>query len=67
MPTSLAYIWGWFVKLHGTRQIGVSASPITFAEIYAFCKLYSVIMKEWEIDVITKLDYIALVELQRDD
>ena len=66
MPQSLIYIWAWFVKLHGTRSSGMSINPVSFQEIYSFCKLYGIIMSEWEIDLIRLLDNAALIEMQKD-
>jgi hypothetical protein len=66
MPEPLFYVWAWFVKLHGTRSSGMSLNPINFQEIYSFCRLYGIIMTEWEIDLVCRLDSVALTEMQKD-
>jgi hypothetical protein len=66
IPKSLLYVWHWFIKLHSTRSAGMGLNPINFQEIYSFCKLYGIIMSEWEIDLIRQLDSTALIELQKD-
>ena len=53
-------VWGYFIRLHNSRQSGMSANPISYQEIYAFDKLYRLGLHNWEIDAIVALDRVAL-------
>jgi hypothetical protein len=44
----------------------MAASPINYQEILAFCALYEIKMREWELDLLKLLDRIALTESQKD-
>jgi hypothetical protein len=44
----------------------MAASPINYQEIMAFCALYEIKMREWELDLLKLLDRIALTESQKD-
>jgi len=58
-PKYLGYVWEWFTKLANTRQVGMSANPIQYQEILAFCQLKNIRMSPFEVDLIIRLDQIS--------
>ena len=60
-PSMLADEWGYFVKLNECRTQGLnSKNPISEQDIYYFAKNRKIDLQVWQIDLIRKLDSVAL-------
>jgi hypothetical protein len=60
IPPAVAHIWQWFCELSQTRQIGMSAGPITFAEIEAYARLMKIEMHPWAVALIRRIDQAVM-------
>ena len=60
MPVEAAHVWGWFIRIHNTRQSGMGINPITETEIAAFFKNRGIRPMPWEIEAIARLDAVTL-------
>jgi len=60
IPDLLVDLWNHFLRLNATRNVGMGTCPITELEIFAFCANRRMRLSTWEIDVIRRLDDIAL-------
>ena len=60
IPSSCLHVWHWFLQLDSSRNSGMQANPISYADIQAFFQLYNVQPDDWEISLIKELDKIAL-------
>lgn len=60
-PQDMMQVWKFFIDLHNGRSgNGFSANPISYSDIYSYFQLIGIEPHDWEIDVIRKLDMIAL-------
>lgn len=60
LPRELAYLWRVFLKLSARRgSNGFAASPISYLDIDAFCRLTGTSLSPWEIELIEDLDILA--------
>lgn len=56
-PGPLAYLWHWFLELHGRRGAGgMGPSPITWPDFDAWSRLTRRRVAPWEFDVLSRLD-----------
>lgn len=55
-PQALEHVWLSFMDLAGTRDVGLSLGPITFAEIDAFRRLTQADLSAWDVRLIRRLD-----------
>lgn len=61
LPESMVYIWKYFIDLHNRRSSnGFGINPILYSDIYSYGYLYGINFQEYELDLIQKLDSIAL-------
>lgn len=57
----MQFVYRWFVDLHNKRTSnGFGINPIQYSEILAYFTLIEVKPEEWEIEMISKLDGVAL-------
>lgn len=56
IPYELEYVWGWWVKLHATRSIGMSESPISYTEILNWSTLLQINVNPFEVRCIIAID-----------
>lgn len=59
-PPGFEYLWEWFLTLNGKRQNGMSVNPISELEIEAFFRNRRITPKVWEVNLISRLDAIAV-------
>lgn len=62
MPLDTAHVWGWFLDLHTARTSGMSANPISFTEIDAYCRLNGLALSSWELGLLRRVDVEALLQ-----
>lgn len=63
----MAFVWLYFIELHNSRSYNASGvNPISYADILAYFTLLGIEPQEWEIQVIKRLDFIAL-KMQSDE
>lgn len=55
--------WDAFLDLSGSRQIGMIANPISFADILAYRVLTHEPLTAWDVRLIQRLDQVALKHL----
>jgi hypothetical protein len=60
MPIEAAHVWGWFIRLHNTRQSGMGANAITETEIAAFFSNRGMTPLPWEVEALARLDAVAV-------
>lgn len=61
LPNSMRYIWKYFIDLHNKRTSnGFGMNPLVYSDIYSYFKLIKVQPEEYELELITQLDRIAL-------
>lgn len=65
LPVGSGYLWGWFVRLNSTRQMGMSANAITEQEIQCYFSNRRITPTAWELDVIASLDQVMLESLKK--
>jgi hypothetical protein len=59
----VAYLWSTFLRLHSRRgSNGFGASPLSWSEIDACCRLSGVRLAPWEVEIIEALDDAYMVE-----
>jgi hypothetical protein len=56
LPVGGKHIWTWFCELSSSRSSGMSANPLSFLEIEAWCRLVGVRPNPTEIRLIKALD-----------
>lgn len=61
------YLWLDFLALCGTRQMGMSANPISYVEIEAYARLTDTKYSKLELIVIKRLDALFLKQGQKDE
>jgi hypothetical protein len=59
-PAGFEFLWEAFLDLSTARGTGFGPSPIAYADVLAWCQLYHVRLRAWELDVIRKLDALWL-------
>lgn len=66
LPLSCLQVWNFFTQLNATRtSAGFGANPIQYSEILAFFTLEGYDPEAWEIDLIRKLDIVALTQMNK--
>jgi hypothetical protein len=56
-PHQLLFVWRAFWDLSNCRRVGMQGpEAINFQDIAAWCSLYDVKLRTWEIDLIQRLD-----------
>ena len=58
LPDWMLYLWGWFVELHQGRQAGFGASPLAWADMWAWASLTGRRMTPWEVHCIRAVDRV---------
>jgi len=66
LPTGFEYLWSWFARLNSTRQAGFGLSAITETELRSFFLNRRIEPQEWEIQLILRLDRMALKASTKD-
>lgn len=60
IPAAGAAVWELFVTLSAARRSGMGASPLTFVDIEAYCRLAGITLTGWELDTLLMIDQAAL-------
>jgi hypothetical protein len=60
LPDLYAHLWRDFWELHQTRQVGMSANAITYAEIEAYSRLLHRELSTSDVTIIKRLDALFL-------
>lgn len=61
LPQGAYFVWSWFVKLSSKRTSnGFGMNPISYTEMKSFFDLEGVIPEDWELEILNRLDYMAL-------
>lgn len=61
LPDSMKFVWMWFIELHNSRtSSGFGLNPIQYSEIKAYFELKGITPDEWEVQLIKRLDSIAM-------
>lgn len=60
LPDELAYLWAFYLRLARRRQAGMSANPLTYAELEAFERKALVRFTAWEADLLMRVDDAVL-------
>lgn len=61
MPSSCFHVWKMFIELNNARgSNGFGVNPISYTEIYSYCKLHAIDIDEWELDLIKEFDKTVL-------
>ena len=56
-PGVLAYLWQWFLELHGHRGVGpMGPAPLTWLDLDAWARRMRRDPAPWEFDVLSRLD-----------
>lgn len=64
LPEAYYSIWGVFLELNAARgSNGFGVDPLSFTEIYSYCKLYGIDLELHELKMLRRFDNVAL-ELQ---
>jgi hypothetical protein len=67
LPPAVAYLWSAFLRLHCRRgSNGFGASPLSWSEIDAFCRLSGVRLAPWEVEIVEALDDAYMAEQAKD-
>lgn len=57
----MRYVWKYFIDLHNKRSSnGFGINPLLYTDMYCYFKLIQVEPYEYELDLISELDKIAL-------
>lgn len=59
-PSELLYLWDWFLQLNNKRQSGMSINSISWSDTDAFFRLIDIQPTQEELNILSKLDNIAL-------
>lgn len=59
-PPPMAYVWHWFRELHGRRQYGMTAQPLTYSEVDAWARLRSTAPTPDEVATLMALDDVYM-------
>lgn len=62
VPRAARAVWEAFVQLASSRASGMGLSPISLADIEAWCRLSGITLTPWELDTLLALDAAALTE-----
>lgn len=60
IPPSCTELWDTFCGLASRRRSGMSAQPLVWADIEAWCALYKTQLSAWEIDTLCDMDSAGL-------
>lgn len=61
LPESMHLVWNYFIDLNSTRgSNGFGVNPITFTEMKSYFDLYDISPLFYEVELIKKLDRVAL-------
>lgn len=61
IPAGGELLWKWFMALHKTRQAGMNGpQPITYAEIVAYSRIYSLPIEPRHVAVLIAMDQAYL-------
>lgn len=61
IPSGGELLWKWFMALHKTRQAGMAGpQPITYAEIAAYSRIYSLPIEPRHVAVLIAMDQAYL-------
>lgn len=61
MPQSCFHVWKMFIEMNNARgSNGFGVNPISYTEIYSYCKLHVLDIDEWELDLIKMFDKTVL-------
>ncbi len=67
LPPALAYLWQDFLRMHRRRRYGPAGPlPVGWDEIMYFQQLTGRRFAPWEIDLIERLDAVALDDRTKD-
>ena len=65
IPIEGEHLWNWFWELSGRRPQGFSISLIPYSEIKAWLEVRKLLIYDWEIEIIIKMDRAFLEEQQK--
>lgn len=61
VPDTMKFLWMYFIDLHNSRgSNGFGVNCISYTEIDAYFRLMDIKPAEWEIQVIKRLDNLAM-------
>jgi hypothetical protein len=61
LPQSMYEVWKWFIELNNARSSsGFGVNPISYTEMDAYFRLQQTVPETWEVNVIRRLDSVAL-------
>lgn len=61
----MAGLWQLFFALSAARRSGLSAQPLTYTDIEAYCRLTGTDLSPWELETLTVMDAAALATAHR--
>lgn len=57
----MVFVWRYFIDLHNSRSVGgFGINPISYSDIKAYFELQKIDCFDWEVDVIKRLDHLAM-------
>lgn len=57
MPNSCFHVWKMFIELNNARgSNGFGVNPISYTEIYSYCKLHEIDIDDWELELLKVFD-----------
>jgi hypothetical protein len=60
LPVEFYSMWKWFLQLNSKRQSGMSINSLSWSDIHSYFSLLKISPTEEELDILTRLDSIAL-------
>lgn len=67
-PIEVEYLWDWFCRIAGKRQIGMAANALASSEILDWQRRYRLRFEPFEESVIDRLDslYLSIINKKAD-
>lgn len=66
-PEELGYLWQIYLRLSARRSVGWGRSPLSWADIDAFCRLTGTRLVPWEIKIIEMLDDLSFKDVKKEE
>lgn len=60
IPPSCTELWETFCGLASRRRSGLSAQPLVWSDIEAWCAMYRAHLSAWELDTLCEMDAAGL-------
>lgn len=65
IPDEARGLWESFFALSAARRSGMSAQPLTYTDLDAWCRLTGTTLTPWELETLTIMDAAALTTAHR--